>query len=113
MRPACKYLLGTGAVLSAAVIALLVNTSWIAPVVERRITAVTGRPAQIGHIDLGIGRCLRLSASEVHIARLPSIESAQAWSFGSRPVMAFSTKTSQARVRSEIPSSTLQSIMGR
>lgn len=67
MRFAHKVALGSLLVLALGA-ALLADTDWLAPLVERRIAAQTGRHAQINSIELRVGRCLHIAVSGVRIA---------------------------------------------
>lgn len=81
MRPALKIFLACLLLLSAGV-ALMVDTTWLSRLVERRIAAQTGRQAQIGNIELRIGRCLYVTVDDVRItnpewARRPTLIDSQ------------------------------------
>jgi uncharacterized protein involved in outer membrane biogenesis len=65
-----KRLLGVGAAVVAiliAAIAMLLHSAWLRGFVEQRIAGATGRDVSIGSLDIHIGRCLGIEASDLRI----------------------------------------------
>lgn len=65
-RLAHKFLLA--GIFMLAIGALLLDTTWMAPIIERRIAAETGRDVHIGDVKLRVGRCLRITVEELRVS---------------------------------------------